>query len=315
MFKKHCIFLAILLFGLAFSDSSQAKGEVNIFAKTDKKKVTVGEKLVLTVRLQWTQVENAEIRIAKIAPPECPLLELTGSTQASDSELHGGKVVLNQTLTYIFKAKKEGIDKISALTVEYIVEGDEQKLVVNSEPIEVKVVSLKEKLISTFGLMAAIAGGILTSILGAFLLLRRRRKRQNSAVLDKVTDTCCEREAVDRLQEITKYRLAGDFKKYYGSLQSVLADYTKAKHHIEIENKNEEEIRKLSSEVNLPGELLRLLIETVRFSEKVRFAGYEVSPNEERKIFSNVQRYLKLLIPKENEEQIELVKGDKNEEV
>ena len=304
MIKKNHVFLTMLVFSIMFFVISRAEAEVTLTAKVDKERVAVGEKMLLTAKLEWEQVENEEIRITKINIPRCSLLELIDSSQASRSELRLGRVVSTQTLKYIFKAKKEGIDKISALTAEYIAGSDEQKFDVSSESIEIKVISLKEKLISGFGFIAAITAGTFAGIMCVFLLLRKWRKKQNAASLNKYAGSHYEREAIDRLRDIIKYRLEGDFKKYYGALHRILADYAKAKHRIEIANKDEEEIRRLSYGTDIPGEFLSLLVETVRLSERVRFAGYELNPDEERKVSTGIQKYLKSSISNENDETI-----------
>ena len=244
LWEKAHIFLVILLFGLVFLCSSESAGNIKLVARIDKKKVALGEKLVLTADLEWGQEENEEIRIIEIEPPECSLLELVDSSQSSTSELRSGKVVSVQTLKYIFKAKTEGVNKISAVTLKYTIEGNEQKFVVASEPIEIEIISLKDKVISSSGFMALVATGVFTSTFGIFLLLRNRKKRKEKAMAAEVSELRYEQRALDGLKEIGKYRLTGDFKKYYHELHSILTDYTRAKYHIEAVNKNVDEISK-----------------------------------------------------------------------
>ena len=314
MIKKKDIFLAVLFFGLTFLGFSQAKAEVKLTTKVDKHKVAVGEKIVLTATLEWEQVEKEEIKVAAINPPECSILELVDSSQASNSELRGDRVITSQVLEYVFRATKEGVGKISALSLEYTVAGGEEKFSVSSEPIEIKVISLKGKLISNFGFISVVIAGVFAVAMGVFLFFKSRKKKQKPGVLNEGADVRYEREAIDRLVGATKYRVGGNFKEYYSQLHYILADYTRAKYHIRIKNKSEDEIRRLSSGVNITGELLRLLIETASLSEKVRFSGYEVGPDEERRVFSGIERYLRSRIPEE-EEKIDLAEEDKNEEV
>jgi len=303
--KRKLIFLAVLGFSLIVSELARSENRVSITAKINKEKAGLGERIVLTAILQWIPNKDEEIRIIKVKPPQCSLLKLAGSSQTASSGLYGSKVIASQILKYVFRADEKGLGEISPVIVEYAAGEDEQKVIISSDPFEIKVISLKDKFISGLGFIAVMAAGVLAVISGIVLFLKRRKDKQNSAGFAPV-EGCCELKAMDKLIDAAKYRLAGDFKKYYLQMHYVLTDYILVKYHIRIRNKSEDEICQLAFKADIPGELLRLLRETAFISEKVRFSGYEVNPNEERRVFTGIEKYLRLLIPKEAEEKIEL---------
>jgi hypothetical protein len=281
---------------LSFAGSVVYAAEPTIRTVSDKKEVGIGEKLKVTVEMEWEQDGEHSIIVENITPPSSSLLERIDSKQRASSRLREGGVFAKRNIEYVYIGKEKGSGDITPVVIEYArSDNRDDKKIIRGETITIKVISKaarfgKIALKSLYVLLA------LSLLLGIFILLKRKfiiscHHKESKSDND---NGVLERRFCENLKELNKYRVSGDLGGFYSGIEKLVSDYIKEKYN---SNLSAESIG------NLPGELQKIFSECKYMAEKVRFSGYKPEKNEEDRLLRGIARYMKSLIPGENEEE------------
>jgi len=292
MLKKISILLVVLL---SFFGGVVYAAEPIIRTVADKKEVGVGEKLKVTVEMEWEQDEEHSIIVEKITPPSSSLLERIDSKQSASSRLGGDGVFAKRNIEYVYIGKEKGSGDITPVVIEYARSDDrDDKKIIRGETITIKVISKAARFgkaaLKSFCVFLALA-----LLLGIFILLKRKfiiSRDHKESKTDNVNGIL-ERRFCENLKELNKHRVSGDLGRFYCGIEKLISDYIKEKHNSDLS---------VESIGKLPDELQKIFSECKYMAEKVRFSGYKPERNEEDKLVRGIARYMKSLIPGENEE-------------
>jgi len=293
MLKKISILLVVLLI---FFGGVVYAAEPIIRTVADKKEVGVGEKLKVTVEMEWEQDEEHSIIVEKITPPSSSLLERIDSKQSVSSRLGGDGVFAKRNIEYVYIAKEKGSGEITPVVIEYARSDDrDDKKIIRGETVPIKVIPKAARFgktaLKSFCVFLAIA-----LLLGIFILLKRKfiiSRDHKESKTDNVNGIL-ERQFCYNLKKLNKHKVSGDLGGFYSGIEKLISDYIKEKYN---SNLSAESIGRL------PWELQKIFSECKYMAEKVRFSGYKPERNEEDRLVRGIARYMKSLIPGENEEE------------
>jgi hypothetical protein len=258
----------------------------------DKKEISKGETLKVEARMSWKQSENKDdMLIVKITPPSSNIMELVDSKQTASSQLTGDDIYAMRIMEYYFKAREKGQATIEPVVVEYFTgEEQEEKDIVKSEAINIKVVSYLSGLMKKFvtGIIFVVVTFLIT---GLVLFLKNHIKNSNKNKITETSDAIMEKDFLEAIKGFSKYIIEGDYKKYYTNTREVFGNYISKKYSISLPAKSgSDDMEKL------PDQVCSLYSEWINIEEKVRFSGYQPEKNEQEKLTRETERYFKSLI-------------------
>lgn len=292
MYKKISILLVVLIIflgGVVYAD------EPTVRTVADKEEVGVGERLKVTVEMEWEQDKEHSIIVEKITPPSSSLLERIDSKENVSSRLGEGGVFARRNIEYVYIGKEKGSGDITPVVIEYArSDNRDDKKIIRGETVSIKVISKAARLGKTV-LKIFYVFLTLSLFFSIFILLKRKFivSRANKENKSGNNDGVLERRFCENLKELNKHKVSGDLGRFYSGIEKLISDYIKEKYN---SNLSVESIGKL------PGELQKIYSECKYMSEKVRFSGYKPERSEEDRLVRGIARYMKSLIPGENEE-------------
>jgi hypothetical protein len=308
--KKTGIRVLIRLFAAVFLIAASAKGiahavRPHITLKADKQEVGIGETLKVTVEMSWKQPEDIaeDVIIIKVTPPSCPLLDMADSKQETSSRLAGDEVRAARIIEYYFTAKEKGEGIIEPAVIEYL-EGagqeyaDEDRKIIRSESINVKVVSH----LSSAGrrlVTGVVFIGIAVLITAAGLFFKKNIRNPGRRKVPENTGSQPEKEFLGSFKLFNKYKIEGNYAKFYTCISGALAGYISKKYSVPMTA-----IHGGNEPGKLPQELEKLYTEWTAMEGKIRFSGYRPQKNELERIIRETERYFKNLIPDAQAEEI-----------
>ena len=293
MFRR---IVSILLAGFVISIGAKVYAlEPAIRSVLNKQETGIGEKINLTVELEWRQDENSAIVVTRITPPSSSLLEQIDSKQRTSSRLTKDGAFAKIVLEYVYTGKKEGEGGIEPAVIEYAFSNDPgNKKIIKAPMVNVKIISRKamfgkKALTGMFGVLAAVLFSI------AFVLIKKRAVSSGLNKIDEagIKSECLEKKLCETLKGLNKHRVSGNSGDYYDGLEKALFDYVKKKHNTDLTSGNMD---------MLPEGLKKICGECVSMAERVRFSGYKPQDSEQDRLIRSIDKYMKSLIPGENEE-------------
>ncbi len=293
MLKKISTLLVVLL--IIFGGVVYA-AEPTIRTVSDKKEIGIGERLKVTVEMEWEQDKEHSVIVEKITPPSSSLLERIDSKQSTSSRLGESGVFAKRSIEYVYIAKEKGSGDITPAVIEYArSDSPDDKKIIKGEAISIKVISKATRFgktaLKSFCVLLA-----LSLLLGVFILLKRKFiiSRGHKKSKSQNGNGVLERQFCENLKELNKHKVSGDLGGFYSGIEKLISDYIMEKYN---SNLSDESI------CRLPGELQKIFSECKYMAEKVRFSGYKPERNEENRLVRGITRYMKSLIPGENEEE------------
>jgi hypothetical protein len=272
MHKKISIFLVVLL---CFFGGVVYAAEPTIRTVADKKEVGVGERLKVTVEMEWEQNKEHSIIVDKITPPSSSLLERIDSKQSASSRLGEGGVFARRNIEYVYIGKEKGSGDITPAVIEYArSDNRDDKKIIRGETVSIKVIAKAARL-GKIALKIFYVFLALSLFFSIFILLKRKFivSRANKENKSGNNDGVLERRFCENLKELNKHKVSGNLGQFYSGIEKLISDYIKEKYN---SNLSVESIGKL------PGELQKIYSECKYMSEKVRFSG--INRRETRKI-------------------------------
>ncbi|MBF0215866.1 MAG: hypothetical protein HQL30_02610 [Candidatus Omnitrophica bacterium] len=292
MFGKILWLSIILLAGYAGGTALAVEPKINAFS--DKKEIGVGEKIKVTVEMEWKDEGGPSISVTRITPPGSPLLEQIDSKQSSSSRLTKDGVFSRTFLEYLYIGKEKGSGEATPAVLEYVSGSDKENIrMVKTPPIPVRIISraARSGKIALEGFLIILAALL---ILGVSAILIRNlgaastKKRNRGPNKDNFE---AEKKVIAHLRDIDRHRIAGETGEYYYSLQKAMEGYVKKKYPLGLESE-------------LPGDLRSLYNECGEMALKVRFSGYGPTENEQERLARGIARYMKALIPCDNVDEL-----------
>ena len=290
--KIYVFFLCFYVFfcvKYAFSSSL----DVKLFC--DKNEVYVNEKVKVTAIIEWQ--EDKHITIEKVTDPVSSGLELVDKKQVVSSQLRENGVFFKKIINYLFNVKKTDnknsnlFIEIEPLVLECVNNNDsDNKFIVKSNSLNIKVVSI------FFVFFKKCMYGVLfllfCSFIFLFVYLFRKKILNKKNKNTDCSDFSFEKDCFKEIEEINKHKVFGDIKKYYSCIYSILSNYLEKKYKIKSFNE-------INSKFNIPEDLKNVFCKTQNLNEKVCFAGYVPTKNEQENLSREIERYFKLLLAKE----------------
>ncbi len=288
------VWIALIIFILFLGVEAYAFGPT-VRSSLNKKEIAVGEKVKLTVEMEWKQEKDTSIVVTQITPPSSALLKQVDSKQRVSSRLTKNGVFAERILEYFYIGKEEGTGDITPAVVEYAFsDNPENKRIIKSQPISIKVISRaagfwKTALKNILGIISAVLLFALLALLKKFVISLRSNKRKetggDSAGLEK--------KFCEKLRDLNEHKVSGDTGAYYAGLEKALCDYIKKKYNGDMSAENM---------AKLPQELQKICAECKLMAEKVRFSGYRPQEDEQDRLIRGITKYMKSLIPGEDEQ-------------
>jgi len=262
----------------------------------DKNEIGVGEKVKITVKMEWEQQEDSSIVVTQITPPSSVFLKQIDSRQRTSSRLEKNEIFAERVLEYVYIGKEKGAGDIAPVLIEYTTnDNPENKRIIKGEPIPIKVIP-KVARFEKMALKSFFAVAAVFLLFGVFMLFKKRvlssreDKRKN---IDKDNGSL-EKNFCEKLKELNKHKVAGDVGAYYAGIEKSLLDYVKEKYNSDLS---------AESMGKLPAKLQKICAECKSMSEKIRFSGYKPQENEQNKLIRGITKYMKSLMRGESEEE------------
>lgn len=295
--------------GLESNESNkEIPSGLSVYTSQNRQSVSVGERLLVTTEMVWSQTEHNDITVLKITPPSSESFELINTREATSSRLTEKGIMGTRTIEYTFKATKEGDAHLSPLTVEYVPIGKpEDKRLARGDELSVQIISRSKKIthdvLYILGLIVAVASGV--GLIYLLIRLWGRNKRTKQVGVSE--DARPEKEAFQKLKDLKPFQISGDLSRFYAELETLLSNYFQRKYRFSYEGKDAEDLIPLARAHGASEELASLLAEHVRIAEKVRFGGYAPTKDEQERTVRGFEKYFKNAVPAEQEETIETV--------
>lgn len=261
----------------------------------NKDEISIGEKTTLTVEMEWKDEETALI-ITQITPPSSGLLNLLDTKQITSSILTKDGAFAKTVLEYVYTGKEKGSSDITPAVIEYTLSDNPENVrIVRAQPVQVKVISqaagfMKTALKSVWAifLMAVFFGmfALFKKILVSFRINKKKETGGN--------DACLEKKFCEDLRNLNEHKVSGDIGAYYSGIEKLIFGYVKDKYDTGAP---------AETKGRVPPELQRICDECKFISEKVRFSGYKPQGAEQEKLMRAIHKYMKPLMPNENEEE------------
>ena len=255
-----------------------APSSVTLDIELDSPKISLGERLRLTVRVRW-EGQGADFDISFPQPPACELLALVGSSASNKKSIENGVLVGEKVFLYTFEAAGSGTAEIEAVSAEYTVPASGDSYTLESTPIEITVSGQTVSFFSRHGkvLYASLAAVFLVgTVIGLVLLLRRRRSR---VIVPEKEDSEKERflEAIERC---SRQRIEGDYARALQTLSTGLRSYLDEQYSLKAVEMTTKDIKTALTSSSLPEDARGATIEILEFSDLVKFAFHRPDSSE-----------------------------------
>ena len=296
------IVFSLLLLQIFLPHVSHA--DVVVTTKTDKPQVAVGEKLEVTVAMEWEQSEGNDIFVVKVDPPSSKSLELLNSKESTSSKLTQKGIMGSRLLHYTFKAKEAGQAVIDPVLIEYITSPEQKDPTIKrGESVQVMVISRGAGIFKKIALILGVGIGLLFITGVPIFLWKRGAFRSKPKGTGSAAGFFLERNKLAKLKDVRMYQVSGDIALLYSEVEQILTDYFEAKYKVSVRGKTESDLENTAKSISIPDELMRLFLSTVHTSEQVRFGGAYPNKDEQEKFLRAVETYFRSLIPKMDEEE------------
>jgi len=201
-------------------------GELSVEAVVDSPHVPSNQTLTLTVRatcigdiylydFQWP------------APPDLDRFEIVGSSSGNivkkDSD---GRLISIREFIYILKPVGQGQGRIGSAMLNYTDKMTGMEHTLSTRPITIDVTG------PTVGDSGKLGGAkwfilvlLVLGIGGGVLLLMKKRGSRTEEVGQSLETKGPEERALEQLESVPEFRLAGEMKEYYSAISTILREY------------------------------------------------------------------------------------------
>ena len=272
------IFLTLILSGFVNG---------NISFSVDRTGETVPKNGIaeITIAAEWLQGSNSYI----IYPPV--MTQLIG-LKITDYITFGQSLTVNsqivQRVIHLFKFSVTNNVGMMAETgpifIDYRLSGSKEKIHRQLSGISFKVVRFSRSFLMM--LIPLILVLLLIPIVSTIIIIKASRKKKNLLILDK---SSVEDSIMKELEQVKKYKIDGDTKRYFRELDDLIKKYFRKKYQIgSILDLDSKSIGKSGPDKHT----LFSACELLRLSHNVCYAGYQPSNQEQDRIYNFLKRTL-----------------------
>lgn len=263
-------------FALALLGGSLVHGAAPQFhASLSPDRVQAGNEILLTITATW-EGDSSQCLLGEV------LLETPADLERGSLQPASGEIAFRQgspvsTFSYLCRLKplKEGEFTLDKLEVKFRTpetQTEDWETWKPSSPLSFHATRAR---FSSPDLLipAAVLAGVLLVGVSIFVAVSLRQRR--ASVTEEAIDL--EALALERLADLRKLRIKGDYKAFFAQLDALIRDYAEKKYGL----KPVADAGLLSAiEQNLDGPIAQRLRETLKLAEDVRFGGAPPLPAE-----------------------------------
>jgi len=239
----------------------------------------------ITIATEWLQGSNSYI----IYPPEMP--QLLG-LKITDYVTFGQSLTVNtqiiQRVIHLFKFSVTNnvgmIAETGPIFINYRLSGSKEKMHRQLSGIRFKVVRFSRNFLMI--LIPSILLLLLIPIVSTIIIIIASRKKKKILILD---NSSVEDSIMKELEQVKKYKIEGDIKRYFHELDELIKKYFRKKYQIgSILDLDSKSIGKSGPDKHT----LFSACELLRLSHNVCYAGYQPSSQEQDRIYNFLKKSL-----------------------
>jgi len=321
------ILLLLIAALLAGTVLARGESEVIVSAEVDRETITVGDRIVYTVRAEHDQ--DLVVDFPQLASPWGDF-EVLSQRPLQPGKGSQGRVITGKE--YVITAFTVGGHTTPPLRVSYLdrqgqtqeVETDSIRITVTSvltgtegvtSPLDIRDLKPQAELPRDWSwlLWAGLAGLVLAlAILALLWFLARRRKRAGAAAPTVVVDLRPPEEiAYEELERIAGLQLVGQgrFKEHYTLTADCLRRYAEGIYGIPAMDRTTEEFYAALRRARMDGQQVRLFKDFLDESDLVKFAKYVPPVEEAQEAVPRARYIVDVTKPKRVEEDLSEIEG------
>jgi len=307
------LIIALLILALlAGAALAQGEPEVVVSAEVDRNTITVGDRIVYTVRVEHDKDLVVDFPQLASAWGDFEVLSQRPLQPSKGSE---GRVVTGKE--YVITAFTVGEHATPPLRVSYldcqgqtqVVEADPIRIAVTS-PLDIRDLKPQAELLRDWSwlLWAGLAGlALALAVLALLWLLARRGKRAGAAAPAAVVDLRPpEQVAYEELERIAGLQLVeqGRFKEHYTLTADCLRRYAEGIYGIPAMDRTTEEFHAALRRARVDGHQVRLFADFLAESDLVKFARYVPPVGEAREALPRARHIVDVTKPERVDEDL-----------
>ena len=292
--RRPCLPCALTILACALPVFGSPKFE----ARVEPESVRAGKSVRLTVSATWdgdsTQCLIEEVKV------EAPSDVERGEVQPGRGEFSVRRGEPGSALAYecMLKPLKEGEYSVDTVEVKFRLPSTKPGEWETWSPSVAPKFTAKRSLAvpKGLGITAAIVGGVLAVIVVTFAVATIRYRRAMAPAPDEAD---LETPVLERLNDLRSLRIKGDYKAFFGRLESLVGEYLREKYAIKSDS---DDALARAVEADLDENLARRLKDVLGLAETVRFGGAPPLPTDLDRAHATVREILERNQPKRDED-------------
>ena len=289
------LILGIVLAGSIAADalfSDRASSSIELSAWADRLEIGSDQDLVFTIQAVW-EGELDRFEIAPVRPPECKLLEISGSSSVNETKMIEGKTKTFKTFNFFLKPVEQGQGEVGSVEFIYLdpVIHDTSSLFTQSIVVQIGPPVKKEDGDAVIYLVLILL--VLFSSL-TYLVIRKREKetREQKIKTEEKVEMSLEQDTSEKLSELEPLLIGEEMEQFFAQIYRLITRYVQRKYHIITTGKTTSEIIASLSHLSIGEERIRLLETILKRCDVVKFAKGKMEKAEGQKVLEDFQTIL-----------------------
>jgi|GEM_PF-1614117 len=279
--------------------------QLKLSARLEQEKIYQDEVFDYLIELSWEKTkETCELEFKLPLIPGGEKLKAVGSEFESENYAKPEKESVKRIYRFKYVPEEQGGLSISQADFEYRCRGTQQWFKISAPPFPLQVgkkrIHLAEVVGTLYFRLSLLAILLIAVGFSVAMVLRARKKRKAEQDALPVEKTA-EEKALEVLKNADQYRIAGRYPDYFLGLEQALRRYLEEKYSIRWSARERlvEEVSRATA-----AELASELDFFLKFSDRVKFAGYEPKSAEMDRCYQAVRRVIEF-------KKMEIVGGNK----
>ena len=265
--------------------------EIAIEAVVDSPAVPLNRNLILTIKVSCTgDIHQYEFQWPE--PPDLKRLEIVGTSSANVVSDRAGYILTVKEYRYILKPIGQGAGRIGPVTLLYTNKSTQREHSLSTRAISVDITEPVERGASgsAVHLLAIVGLLVVISLSGGLLYVRKRR----SAVQEPQTlieTKSPEERALEELEKVPEFRLAGETKEYYSAISDTVRRYVDRTFALRTLELTTHDIMSNLKMQEVDEETVMEIEKILNACDMVKFAGHEPAASDLDQILSMAQNF------------------------
>jgi hypothetical protein len=293
--KIFVVSLGVILLSLSFSqvlsrDTSSSKIELK--AWTDKLQIGSDEDLVFTVQAIW-EGELDRFEIEPIRPPECKLLEISGSSSVNETKIVQGKSKTFKTFSFVLRPTQQGRGQVASVEFTYVDPITQDTSRLYTQPIVIQVGPPVKKEGGDAVIYLVLILVIFFTTL-TYLVMRKREREAKEQKIKKEEDVRMspKDETSEKLSSLQALLEGGETEEFFSRVHRMLTRHLEEKYHIVTTGKTTAGIMSSLSHLSIEEESIKLLESVLKRCDLVKFAKEKIEKDDKKTALEELKTIL-----------------------